>query len=86
MEDREIGRTAPDPADALLRRERMEAVREAVDALPPELKGPFVLAGIEGLSHEETALRLSLSPKAVESKVYRARKLLSKRLSKAGIR
>ncbi|HEY8966315.1 MAG TPA: RNA polymerase sigma factor [Candidatus Methylacidiphilales bacterium] len=85
-EDLELAASAPDPADALIRAERLEAVGEGIAALPPELKAPFVLAALEGLSHEEAGLRLGLTAKAVEAKVYRARKLLSKRLAGTDVR
>jgi DNA-directed RNA polymerase specialized sigma24 family protein len=41
--------------------------------LPITLKEPLVLRTIEGLSQAETAAILSISEKAVETRLYRAR-------------
>lgn len=54
-------------------RERAEAVRRAVTALPRDLREAIVLAEYEGLSHAESAATLGTTAKAVESRLYRAR-------------
>jgi RNA polymerase sigma factor (sigma-70 family) len=65
-------------------REKLRAVEKAITELPQNLKNPLILTALEGLSHAETGELLRISPKAVEMKVYRARKLLLKKLHKLG--
>lgn len=63
-------------ADALERAERAAAVRAAIAALPLELREAVVLCEYEGCSHREIAVVLGCTPKAVESRLYRAREKL----------
>lgn len=60
--------------------ERAVAVREAVAALPAELREAIVLFEYEGLSHGEIAVVLRCTRKAVEARIYRAREKLRKSL------
>lgn len=53
----------------------------AVDRLPQKLKEPFLLSVLEEKSHDETGELLGLSSKAVETRIYRARKLLKESLA-----
>lgn len=62
--------------------ERSEAVRMAVQALPHDLREAVVLFEYEGLSHQEIAQIAGCSPKAVETRLYRARALLRERLAR----
>lgn len=48
--------------------------------LPQTIKEPFILTIIDGLTHEEVGKLLGLSAKAVELRVYRARKMLAEKL------
>jgi len=61
--------------------ERHEAVRAAVQALPEDLREAIVLCEWEDMAVAEAAAVLETSPKAVESRLYRARGLLRARLS-----
>jgi len=74
--DFEIPDTQPGPVEQILHRERLRQVEQAIERLPLELKGPLVLTTLDGLSHEEAGRMLGLSAKAIEVKVYRARKRL----------
>ena len=58
----------------------MEAVRQAVAALPEDLRLPLVLSEYEQKSQAEIAEVLDCSPKAVEMRIYRARNQLRERL------
>jgi RNA polymerase sigma factor (sigma-70 family) len=58
---------------AMEQRERAEAVRGAVAALPVELREALVLCEYEGLAQAEAAEALGVTPKAVEMRLYRAR-------------
>lgn len=57
-------------------RQELELVRSAIAALPRNLKEPLVLHTIEGLTQAETAAVLNISEKAVETRIYRARRRL----------
>lgn len=66
----------PLPDQRLQTRERAEAVRQAVAALPDELKQPLILAVYEQLPQADIAEILDCSVKAVETRIYRARQQL----------
>ena len=59
----------------------LSALDTALAALPKALKEPLLLSALEGLSHKETADLLGVSPKAVETRIYRARRILARELS-----
>ena len=59
-------------------RERLDLVARAIVELPATLREPLILRTIEGLSQTETATILSISEKAVETRVARARDKLRK--------
>ena len=60
--------------------ERAEAVRAAVRDLPEDLRTPLILSEYEGLSYSDIGAILKCSVKAVETRIYRARKHLRTRL------
>jgi RNA polymerase sigma-70 factor (ECF subfamily) len=60
--------------------ERAAAVRAAVWALPEDLREALVLCEWEDLAVAEAAQVLQTTPKAVESRLYRARQLLREKL------
>lgn len=68
------------PADQALAAERMEAVRMAVRQLSDELREAIVLCEWEDRSVAEAAEILHATPKAVESRLYRARQALREQL------
>jgi RNA polymerase sigma-70 factor (ECF subfamily) len=49
----------------------------ALALLPAQLKEPLLLTAFEGLSHQDAGKVLGISPKAVEMRIYRARKQLA---------
>jgi RNA polymerase sigma factor (sigma-70 family) len=65
-------------------REKLRAVVKAISELPQDLKNPLILTALEGRSHADAGELLGISPKAVEMKVYRARKLLLKKMGEMG--
>lgn len=65
-----------DGAGALEARERAEAVRAAVAALPLEQREALVLFEYEGLAQAEIAAIADTTPKAVERRLERARAAL----------
>lgn len=71
-----------DPAAAEnVRDAQLAALDASVAALPSALKEALLLTFFEGLSHKEAARILNISPKAVETRVYRARQLLAQTLA-----
>ena len=70
----------PAPSEQALAAERAEAVRAAVGKLPEDLREAIVLCEWEELSVAEAAAILETTPKAVESRLYRARQILRERL------
>jgi len=81
-----LGDTLPangcSPHEAAAAAERAEAVRAIVQRLPDDMREVVVLCDWEDLSVAEAAAILSTTPKAVESRLYRARNLLRERLKK----
>jgi RNA polymerase sigma-70 factor (ECF subfamily) len=72
--------TDPAPNEQALTAERARAVRAAVGKLPEDLREAIVLCEWEELSIAEAATILEATPKAVESRLYRARQILRERL------
>lgn len=70
--------------DAASDRQELDRVTRAISALPANLREPLVLRTIEGLSQAETADVLGISEKAVETRLYRARRTLADRLAASG--
>jgi RNA polymerase sigma factor CnrH len=66
------------------RLEELSALEKAISELPEDLKSAFILTALEDRQQAETAELLGISLKAVETRVYRARKLLLEKMSKMG--
>jgi len=77
----DAGQEVLTPREHLESVELSELVRRAVATLPEELRVPFVLAQYEDLSQAQIADVLNCSVKAVETRVYRARKQLRESLA-----
>lgn len=69
-----------DPEAELLGRERLVELDRALAALPSGLKEPLILTAFEGLTQLEAGRILGLTAKAVEIRVYRARRRLAELL------
>lgn len=63
-----------------LRDERAALVKKAVSELPHELREAIVLFEYENMSYVEIAAVVGGSPKAIETRLYRARNLLREKL------
>lgn len=63
-------------AAGLEQAERAAAVREAIAALPGELREAIVFFEYEDMSHAEIGVAVGATPKAVETRIYRAREKL----------
>jgi len=68
------------PAEAARSAEKFRAVHEAFLSLPPDLREAMTLFVYEGLGYAEIASISQCSPKAVETRIYRARQILKERL------
>jgi RNA polymerase sigma-70 factor (ECF subfamily) len=55
----------------------LKRLEMAIAALPRSLKEPLVLTMLEGLSHKEAGELLGINAKAVETRVYRAKRQLA---------
>ncbi|MBA4353734.1 MAG: RNA polymerase subunit sigma-24 [Novosphingobium sp.] len=66
-----------DPEAAAISAREVARIGAAVAALPTSLKEPLILCRIEGMSMAEAGAVLSLSEKAVETRIYRARQKLT---------
>jgi len=75
-ERREAGGEGANGAEQAERRERAVAVREAIAALPQELREAIVLFEYEQMSQAEIAVAVGATVKAVETRVARAREKL----------
>lgn len=71
---------AASPDQALIVRQRTQALDRAIAALPPQLKAPLLLTAFDGFSQQEAGDILGVSAKTIETRIYRARKLLAERL------
>ncbi len=71
----------PGPVEQLLTKETLQAMDEAIEALPPEFRQVFVLRDVEELSNAEVAEILDLSVAAVKSRLHRARLKVRNRLA-----
>jgi RNA polymerase sigma factor (sigma-70 family) len=74
--------TEASPADRAVAAERVTAVRSAIAALPRELREAVLLFEYEDKSHAEIAAIVRATPKAVETRLYRARQQLRKALTR----
>ena len=77
-----INTGSPSPARAAERRERTDAVRRAVQALPAELREVIVLKEFEEMTFQEIAETLDIPLSTVKSRLYTALRQLRMRLGK----
>lgn len=73
--------TASDPHQRAAAKEKLAAVQSAIAALPDDQREVLILSAYEHLSHEEIATITDTTPKAVELRLYRARKTLRESLA-----
>lgn len=70
-----------DASDESSRRELREILASEVDALPAELRVVVVMRMVEGLSTNESAECLELTPANVKTRLHRARAILQARIN-----
>lgn len=85
MEERDFVHPGMSPDNQVQMNEAMRTLNRIIADLPVELREAFILGAIDQLPHKEVSLILGISPKAVEVRVYRARKILAERLVSTGM-
>ncbi len=79
----DIIRTSGDNIEDLVdTRQQLKILDKEIMKLPHKLKTALILFAIEGNSQEKCAEIMNISAKAVETRVYRARKILAEKLTK----
>jgi RNA polymerase sigma-70 factor (ECF subfamily) len=82
--EEEAVEAAADPGagadEALIERQEVQALDRAIASLPVKLKEALVLTAFDGRSQKEAGDILGVSEKTVETRVYRARKILAETL------
>ena len=81
--ERELNQQALDaetPEALLASKEIAQAVNEAMDALPPDLRLAITLREIDGLSYDEIAQTFDCPLGTVRSRIFRAREAISARI------
>lgn len=73
-----------DPSTCAETSENLQTIMQAVFSLPVDLREAITLFIDEGLSHSEIAQALGCTPKAVETRIYRARQILKTKLAGLG--
>lgn len=73
-----------DPSASVETRETLRTILEAVFSLPVDLREAITLFVDEGLGYSEIAQVVGCTPKAVETRIYRARQILKTRLAGLG--
>lgn len=67
--------------EARIQDERRKAVLKVLETLPPKYRLILTLRDVEGLSYETIAETLGISPGTVDSRLYRARKMLLRKMT-----
>lgn len=76
-----LGATDDETPEAVLAsKEIAQAVNEAMDALPEELRQAITLREIEGMSYDDIAQALDCPIGTVRSRIFRAREAISNRI------
>lgn len=82
LEDATVSAVDPNLAadDTLVERQLSRRLDKAIGQLPAMLKEALLLTAFEGYSQQEAGRLLGVSPKTIETRVYRARKRLAEQL------
>lgn len=76
--------TGDDPLAELARSETIEAVRQAILALPPHYREVVVLCNMQEMNYEQAAAIIGCPVGTVRSRLHRARAMLISKLRAAG--
>ena len=81
-----VADTQPDAEASWIAQQELAALDRAIAKLPRALKEPLLLTTFEGLSQAEAGRELGISAKAVETRVYRARRTLTEALGRGSMK
>lgn len=81
-ESAEIEDMEPGVDEQIQHKRELVRLGKAIDRLPEKMKTALILFAVEERSQEECAALLRITPKALELRVYRARKLLAEKMSR----
>lgn len=84
-EQREFSHPGLSPDKQAQTNETMEALQRAITSLPRELREAFILGAVDQLPHKEISSILGVSAKAVEVRIYRAKKILASQFAGEGL-
>lgn len=68
------------PETSMQSEQSLRHIYQAIESLPHKLKTALILFTLEGYSQEECAQLLGVTAKTIETRVYRARKQLEKKI------
>jgi RNA polymerase sigma-70 factor (ECF subfamily) len=80
FEDGDELRTVDTPETELMTKELAQTVKQAIEALPQELKTAISLRELDGLSYEEIAELMQCPIGTVRSRIFRARESVAEKL------
>jgi len=70
---RQFGDWSVEPGQEILSQELRQVLEQAVQTLPASLRAAFILRDIQGMSTEEAAEALEITPGALKVRLHRAR-------------
>jgi RNA polymerase sigma factor (sigma-70 family) len=79
------GRLAEDPLTAITGRELLTVLDEELQRLPELWRAPLILCYLEERTRDEAARQLEVSPRTIEGRLERGRKMLRRRLERRGL-
>lgn len=82
LDELSIADDDPDPERRAIDRDELARVRSGIETLPVKLREALVLVGIDGRSQREAAELLAVSEKTIETRIYRARKILREKIAR----
>jgi RNA polymerase sigma-70 factor (ECF subfamily) len=71
---------AGNPSDEMIRQEQIDDIKEAIDRLPDKCRQIFRMSRFEEMKNQEISDSLGISLRTVENQIYRALKILRKKL------
>ena len=84
MEDRLAGPGSHDPEQQVMDAQLLAIAEAALARLGPRQRGALELHRLDGLTHDQVARRLGVSPRTVRSDIADALAAVAKALSRAG--
>ena len=69
------------PETAILQDEAKDILRKALLELPEQFRDPLILKYLQGYSYREIAQALDLPESTIETRLYRGRQMLQKKLA-----